>query len=98
LRPDLPLLIEYGVSFSARSIPLMVGSCAAMAALIGTFDAAGKSLSGAYAHSQPVFGAKATEDGVSVAGQGPVGEHGVPGERGWREERDLRRQRFFKVS
>lgn len=31
---------------TARSIPMMMGSCAALATLIGTFDAAGKSISG----------------------------------------------------
>lgn len=75
---------------------MMMGSCAALAALIGTFDAAGKSLSTAYSHGQPVYGAKATEHGVSIEGQGA--ENAAPGERGWREERDRRRQQFFKVS
>lgn len=76
----------------------MVGSCAALATLIGTFDAAGKSISGAYSHGQPIFGAKATEHGVAIEGQGPEGENAGAGERGWREERARRREKFFKVS
>ncbi|UZJ55907.1 hypothetical protein CBS101457_005227 [Exobasidium rhododendri] len=78
----------------ARSIPMMVGSCAALATLIGTFDAAGRSISGSFPHAEPIFGAKATKDGVSIEG----GESGAHGGRGWREERERRRQNFFKVS
>lgn len=75
---------------------MMVGSCAGLAALIGTFDAAGKSITGSYAHGMPIYGAKASEEGVHIDGQHI--ENGAPGERGWREERERRRQQFFKVS
>ena len=74
-----------------RSIPVMVGSCAALATLVGTFDAAGKSLSGSYAHAQPNFGATAAKHSEGVEGEGL-------GQRGWREEREKRRAQFFKVS
>lgn len=93
---------EYGIdqcpcsSYPARSIPMMVGSCAAMAALVGTFDAAGKSITGSYSHATPIFGAPAAQHGSAVEGEGA--EHAGVGERGWREERERRRQSFFKVS
>lgn len=79
----------------ARSVPLMVGSCAGLAALIGTFDAAGKSITGAYAHGQPIYGAKASEHGVALEGE--PGHYAGAGEVGWREERAKRREKFFKV-
>lgn len=65
---------------TARSIPMMVGSCAGLAALIGTFDAAGRSLSGTYAKASPLDYA--------------AGDHA----KDWREEREARRSKFFKVS
>lgn len=72
---------------AARSVPMMFGGCASLAALIGTFDAAGKSLQGTYARSSPKDFAHGGEDT----------EHG-PGGKGWREAREARRQSFFKVS
>ncbi|PWN94009.1 hypothetical protein FA10DRAFT_270905 [Acaromyces ingoldii] len=75
---------------NARSIPMMFGSCAALAALVGTFDAAGKSLTGSYAHGAPDFGAQAAQHGVAL--EGDAGH----GQRGWREEREARRKSFFK--
>jgi hypothetical protein len=74
---------------------MMIGSCAALATLIGTFDAAGRSISGSFAHAEPVFGAKATKDGVSIDGHVTDGESATHG--AWREERERRRQNFFKV-
>ncbi|EPQ27546.1 uncharacterized protein PFL1_05084 [Pseudozyma flocculosa PF-1] len=74
----------------ARSLPMMVGSCAALAALVGTFDAAGKSIQGSYARPTPREFASAAQHGVAAEG------HSAPGERGWREEREARRQSFFK--
>lgn len=70
---------------------MMFGSCAALAALVGTFDAAGKSLTGSYAHGAPDFGAQAAQHGVAL--EGDAGH----GQRGWREEREARRKSFFKV-
>lgn len=72
---------------AARSVPMMFGGCAALAALIGTFDAAGKSLQGTYARPSPKDFALGDHDT----------SHG-PGEQGWREAREARRQSFFKVS
>lgn len=72
---------------AARSVPMMFGGCASLAALIGTFDAAGKSLQGTYARPTPTDFAR--------------GDHGTPhgsGEKGWREAREARRRSFFKVS
>ncbi|KAN0065744.1 hypothetical protein ACQY0O_000874 [Thecaphora frezii] len=74
----------------ARSLPMMVGSCAALAALIGTFDAAGRSLQGTYARASPLDYTNANQHGVAAEGTA------APGERGWREEREARRQSFFK--
>lgn len=72
---------------AARSVPMMFGGCASLAALIGTFDAAGKSLQGTYARASP----------TDFAHGGHDTSHG-PGEKGWREAREARRQSFFKVS
>lgn len=77
---------------TARSVPMMMGSCAGLAALIGTFDAAGKSITGSYAHAQPI---KAAQYGAALEGE--HAENAGAGEPGWREERERRRQRFFKV-
>jgi hypothetical protein len=83
--------------FAARSVPMMAGSCAGLAALIGTFDAAGKSISGSYARGMPIYGAHATaEGGMAIEGQ-HLSNVPVRGELGWREERERRRQQFFKV-
>lgn len=68
---------------AARSVPMMFGGCASLAALIGTFDAAGKSLQGTYAR------ASATDFSH--------GHDAAPGTPGWREAREARRQSFFKV-
>ncbi|KDN39842.1 hypothetical protein K437DRAFT_239250 [Tilletiaria anomala UBC 951] len=69
----------------ARSLPMMFGACAGMAALVGTFDAAGRSMVGLPSVSSYASG-KASE-----------GEHGqVPGGLSWREEKEKRRQAFFK--
>ncbi|GAC97462.1 mitochondrial import inner membrane translocase subunit [Pseudozyma hubeiensis SY62] len=67
---------------AARSVPMMFGGCASLAALIGTFDAAGKSLQGTYAR------ASATDFSH--------GHDASPGTPGWREAREARRQSFFK--
>ncbi|KAJ9479357.1 Complex I-B14.7 [Pseudozyma hubeiensis] len=67
---------------AARSVPMMFGGCASLAALIGTFDAAGKSLQGTYAR------ASATDFSH--------GHDAAPGTPGWREAREARRQSFFK--
>lgn len=69
---------------AARSVPMMFGGCASLAALIGTFDAAGKSLQGTYARASP-YDFSHDHDAA-------------PGAQGWREARDARRQNFFKVS
>ena len=71
---------------AARSVPMMFGGCASLAALIGTFDAAGKSLQGTYLRASPKDFAHGDHDT----------SHG-PGELGWREAREARRQNFFKV-
>ncbi|PWY99417.1 hypothetical protein BCV70DRAFT_118539 [Testicularia cyperi] len=75
---------------SRRSIPMMAGGCAALGALVGTFDAAGRSLQGTYARPSPKEYAHANSHGVASEGS-----HGA-GERGWREEREARRKSFFK--
>jgi len=72
---------------AARSVPMMFGGCASLAALIGTFDAAGKSLQGTYSRPSPKDFAQGDHDTA----------HG-PGGQGWREAREARRQSFFKVS
>lgn len=60
-----------------------------MATLMGTFRAAGASLRGSYAISTP------SSAGADL-GVRPTQVH--EGELGWREQRDERRKRFFKVS
>ncbi|KAJ1026798.1 hypothetical protein NDA16_002095 [Ustilago loliicola] len=70
---------------AARSVPMMFGGCASLAALIGTFDAAGKSLQGTYARPSPTDFAHGDHDT----------SHG-PGKKSWREAREARRQSFFK--
>ncbi|SAM82427.1 related to nadh-ubiquinone oxidoreductase 21.3 kda subunit [Ustilago bromivora] len=70
---------------AARSVPMMFGGCASLAALIGTFDAAGKSLQGTYARPTPTDFAHGDHDT----------SHGS-GEKGWREAREARRRSFFK--
>lgn len=96
LPTDISLFLsnyDYAHSLSARSIPMMFGSCAALAALVGTFDAAGKSLTGSYAQGAPgLSGGVAAEHGTAL--EGDAGH----GQRGWREEREARRKSFFKVS
>lgn len=72
---------------AARSVPMMFGGCASLAALIGTFDAAGKSLQGTYSRASPQDFAQGNHDTP----------HGT-GAQGWREAREARRQSFFKVS
>lgn len=68
---------------AARSVPMMFGGCASLAALIGTFDAAGKSLQGTYARPS--------------ANDFSHDHDAAPGAMGWREAREARRQSFFKV-
>lgn len=70
---------------------MMFGSCLALGALVGTFEAAGHSLRGAYPHASPLTAGSAHVEGHLEEGAGT-------GERGWREERERRRERFFKVS
>lgn len=60
---------------------MMFGNCLALATLMGTFRAAGDSLTGPYKEGTP----------LSVGG----GDENTPE---WREEREKRRMRFFKVS
>lgn len=71
----------------------MAGSCAGLAVLVGTFDAAGSSLSGSYPRASPFFGVS------RIDGEADKHSHttGGPGELGWREERERRRNAFFKV-
>lgn len=71
---------------AARSVPMMFGGCASLAALIGTFDAAGKSLSGVYARPSPNDFTHSDHDA----------SHGTR-ELSWKEAREARRQSFFKV-
>ncbi len=71
---------------AARSVPMMFGGCASLAALIGTFDAAGKSLSGVYARPSPNDFTHSDHDA----------SHGTH-ELSWKEAREARRQSFFKV-
>lgn len=59
---------------------MMFGNCLALATLMGTFRAAGDSLTGPYKEGTP----------LSVGG----GDENTPE---WREEREKRRMRFFKV-
>lgn len=66
---------------------MMAGSCIGLAALIGTFEAAGGSLMGNFATANPVAEARAL--GL---------DHDAPSEPDWREQRDERRRKFFKVS
>lgn len=61
----------------------MFGSCAGLAALIGTFGAAGRSLAGPYKASL-----------VDAA----RGENPESGDAGRRSESERRRKSFFKVS
>ncbi|PWN53800.1 hypothetical protein IE53DRAFT_309610 [Violaceomyces palustris] len=68
---------------AARSIPMMAGSCIALASLVGTFDAAGKSLTGTYAKPSPADF---------------IPSEGGHAEKSWRELREERRKNFFKVS
>ncbi|CAO1624418.1 unnamed protein product [Sympodiomycopsis kandeliae] len=75
------------IGASVRSIPTMVGSCAGLATLIGTFDAAGGSLMGDFATSNPI-----SEGLASLGGHG----NEAAGTSGWREAREERRRRFFK--
>ncbi|GAK65856.1 NADH-ubiquinone oxidoreductase 213 kda subunit [Moesziomyces antarcticus] len=70
---------------AARSVPMMFGGCASLAALIGTFDAAGKSLSGVYARPSPNDFTHSDHDA----------SHGTH-ELSWKEAREARRQSFFK--
>lgn len=73
---------------------MMFGSCATLAALVGTFDKAGKSLAGAYGSANansPI------SHGMAMEGQQPGLEHAGVGETGWRAERERRRTAFFKV-
>lgn len=67
----------------------MFGSCAGLAALVGTFGAAGRSLTGPYSAAL-VDAAR----GDNAHSDNPDG----PGESGWRAERERRRTNFFKVS
>lgn len=71
----------------------MFGSCAGLAALIGTFDAAGSSLTGRYPRASPADLIKAQKE----SGEGHHGE-GQPKDLSWREAREERRKSFFKVS
>lgn len=66
----------------------MFGSCAGLAALVGTFGAAGHSLTGPYSAAL-VDAAKGENHSDNPYG---------PGEAGWRAERERRRTNFFKVS
>jgi len=67
----------------------MFGSCAGLAALIGTFDAAGSSLSGRYPRASPLDLRKESEGHGHDEGSKDLN---------WREARDERRKAFFKVS
>lgn len=67
----------------------MVGSCAGLAALVGTFDAAGGSLMGDWTKENTVA------DGLANLGHG-ADDH-TAGESGMRQIREERRRRFFKV-
>jgi hypothetical protein len=71
---------------------MMAGACLGMAALIGTFDAAGKSLAGS---SLPTSVNSAV---VSQTLRKSEGEGEGHGEIDVRAERERRRQAFFKVS
>ncbi|CAO1622947.1 unnamed protein product [Parajaminaea phylloscopi] len=73
---------------SAGSLPMMAGSCLAIGALMGTFRATGNALSGPNPVENP--------HSVGAAIEGAGHENAGIGERGWREERERRRQRFFK--
>lgn len=73
--------------FVVGSIPTMFGSCAGLAAVVGTFGAAGRSLTGPYSAAL-VDAAKGDNSDNST----------TPGEVGWRAERERRRNSFFKVS
>lgn len=74
--------------YAERSVPMMFGSCLALGALVGTFDAAGKTFNGTAPHATP----------TSVASEGHQDEGHGAGEPGWREQREARRASFFKVS
>jgi hypothetical protein len=75
---------------AARSIPTLFGASAGLALLLGVFDEAGASLTGS--NKRPSL-----LDAVGRSGDADS-DHVPVGSRGWREERDERRRRFFKVS
>lgn len=64
---------------------MMAGGCLALGMLMGSFDAAGKSIMGTAAKPSPADAAPS---------HGDEEEHAPS----WREERDRRRRGFFKVS
>lgn len=84
--------VTHFVSTKARSVPLMFGSCASLAALVGTFDAAGKTISSSFSSDA------AASHGVALEGAQDGGEAAGHGSLGWRQQRERRRETFFKVS
>ncbi|PWN98026.1 hypothetical protein FA09DRAFT_330186 [Tilletiopsis washingtonensis] len=76
------------VGARARSIPTLFGASAGLALLLGVFDEAGASLTGS--NKRPSL-----LDAVGRSGDADS-DHVPVGSRGWREERDERRRRFFK--
>ncbi|CEH12044.1 NADH-UBIQUINONE OXIDOREDUCTASE SUBUNIT [Ceraceosorus bombacis] len=75
---------------SRRSLPFAAGSCLGLSALLGSFNAAGSSLRGRWAHASPL-------DSAAMGGSEQHGDHGAAaGSFGWREERERRRAHFFK--